>query len=148
MGPIDSVLSGRLYLDAQILIYTVERDPVYASTLADLWAKSDAGGLALITSELTTLECLTGAYRRKSPALLAQYDEALASTSIQTVPIGQEVLRHAARLRADTPSLRTPDAIHLATAITAACQGFLTNDRRLRSLPGLVCHQLEEFTRL
>jgi predicted nucleic acid-binding protein len=146
VGPLDSVLSGRLYLDAQIFIYTVERDPVYASTLARLWAKSDSGDFALVTSELSILECLTGAYRSKNPTLLAQYEEALASTSIETVPIGQDILRLGARLRADTPSLRTPDAIHLATAMTATCQGFLTNDRRLRSLPGLICHQLEEFT--
>ena len=44
--------------------------------------------------------------------------------------------RTAARLRA-THSLRTPDAIQMATALQAGASFFLTNDRRLRSIEGM-----------
>ncbi|MEY4531807.1 MAG: hypothetical protein RLZZ156_2528, partial [Deinococcota bacterium] len=31
------------------------------------------------------------------------------------------------------PSLKTPDAIHLATALETGCEVFLTNDTRIKS---------------
>src|ERR1017187_550024 len=46
------------------------------------------------------------------------------------VPVTLEVARHAARLRA-AYGLRTPDAIHLATAVAAEAAEFVTTDRRL-----------------
>jgi len=42
----------------------------------------------------------------------------------------------AAILRGSTP-LSTADAIHLATARLAGATAFVTNDRRIRSTPGL-----------
>jgi predicted nucleic acid-binding protein len=47
------------------------------------------------------------------------------------------VLRQAAVLRATIPSLRTPDAIHAATALLGNCDMFLTNDPGFRRVPGL-----------
>jgi predicted nucleic acid-binding protein len=43
------------------------------------------------------------------------------------------ILEAAARLRASSPGLHTPDAIHLATAMDASCEVFLTNDRRMKA---------------
>ena len=45
--------------------------------------------------------------------------------------------KEAARIRAAHISLRTPDAIHLATAITSGARYFLTNDKGLPALPNL-----------
>lgn len=67
---------------------------------------------------------------------------------LQLIPIGQTTLREAARLRASTPSLRTPDAIHAATAITSDCTQFLTNDRQLRVVTGLHIVILDEVLTL
>ena len=47
------------------------------------------------------------------------------------------IQERAAELRATIESLRLPDAIHLATAETERCDLFLTNDKRLRSVPRL-----------
>jgi predicted nucleic acid-binding protein len=63
---------------------------------------------------------------------------------MQLIPISQTVLREAARLRAITPTLRTPDAIHAATAITSGCTEFLTNDRQLRTVANLPVVILDE----
>ena len=47
------------------------------------------------------------------------------------IQIGPSLAAHAARLRANY-NLRTPDAVHVATAIEAGADWFVTNDRRLR----------------
>jgi predicted nucleic acid-binding protein len=50
-------------------------------------------------------------------------------------PVSLEVLRLAAELRAHTPSQRTPDAIHMATALLQNAQVFVTGDRGIKNLP-------------
>lgn len=48
------------------------------------------------------------------------------------ISITQALLRKAAQLRART-KLKTPDAIHAATALSRNCTLFLTNDRALKN---------------
>ena len=58
-----------------------------------------------------------------------------------TVPIAES----AADLRVRF-NLRTPDALHVATAISAGCDAMLTNDaqlKRVQELPILVLDELE-----
>lgn len=50
--------------------------------------------------------------------------------------LSQMTLRDAARLRATT-KLKTPDALHLATAQGASCALFITNDSGFRGIAGL-----------
>jgi predicted nucleic acid-binding protein len=41
--------------------------------------------------------------------------------------------------------LATPDAIQIATALDYSATHFLTNDRQLRSVPGLQVLQLDDL---
>ena len=60
------------------------------------------------------------------------------------VPFTPGVFRRAAEIRAQF-NFRTPDALHLAAAVEAACDVFLTNDAQLTRFTGLSgC--LEGFT--
>ena len=59
-------------------------------------------------------------------------------------PITLPVLREVAQLRAAIPALRTPDAIHAATALAAGCAMFLTNDPVFKRIPGLPVTVLSE----
>jgi predicted nucleic acid-binding protein len=49
------------------------------------------------------------------------YEQALLGTELRLMPISQGILREAAKLRAASSSLRTPDAIHAATAAVTGC---------------------------
>jgi predicted nucleic acid-binding protein len=60
------------------------------------------------------------------------------------LPVTADVLESMARLRAALPAMRTPDAIHIATAQLAKCDVFLTNDRRLRTTTPLQVLLLSE----
>jgi predicted nucleic acid-binding protein len=55
---------------------------------------------------------------------------------VNLIEITRAVCRVAAQLRA-TQSVKTPDALQLATALLAKCPVFLTNDRELPAIPGI-----------
>jgi predicted nucleic acid-binding protein len=69
---------------------------------------------------------------------------ALLGTEMRLLPITQSILRVGAQLRATT-SLKTPDAIHGATAMQAGCALFVTNDRRFRNIAGLSVVVLDDL---
>ncbi|MEQ9235111.1 type II toxin-antitoxin system VapC family toxin [Coleofasciculus sp. E2-BRE-01] len=144
MGQLNLPDSSRIYIDTVVMIYAVEQASVYGSLLADLWAKVQAGNLEVLTSELTLMEVLVIPIRNSDTFLTDAYKRLLRSPQIQLVSINQLILEKAARLRAITPSLRTPDSIHIATAITSGCNQFLTNDQRLRIIPDLPVVILDE----
>ncbi len=54
--------------------------------------------------------------------------------TVIVLPNEREIFQQAAQLRADNKSLKTPDAIHLATSIKNSCDEFWTNDERLAKI--------------
>jgi predicted nucleic acid-binding protein len=55
-----------------------------------------------------------------------------------------QVFADAARLRAET-ALKTPDALHAATALRAGCALFITNDTDFRRVQGLPIVVLDDL---
>ncbi len=144
MGAISLPASGGVYLDAQCLIYTVEQHPVYLPLLRPVWAAAQAGIVRIVTSELSILETLVGPYKTGNAAMEANYEQTLASPVIDLIPITPAILREAARLRASIARLRTPDAIHAATALASPVALFVTNDLGFRNVPGLPVEVLQD----
>ena len=136
MGTLNFQPSSLIYVDAQIVIYSIEKFPNYFPTLEPMWLKLKAGELRLATSELTLLETLVMPLRQADTTLVQTYEQLLSGTDIQLIPISQKILRNAATLRASV-NLKTPDAIHATTAFSANCTVFLTNDRAFRNVPKL-----------
>jgi predicted nucleic acid-binding protein len=128
--------SSRVYIDTAVVIYSVEWNRDYYSLLQPLWLKYQTGEIELISSELILMEALVLPLRNADPFVLDAYEQLLLSGRIQLIPISQSILRQAANLRATT-SLKTPDAIHAATALSANCNQFLTNDKGFRNIPDL-----------
>ncbi|MDB6151391.1 MAG: VapC toxin family domain ribonuclease [Chthoniobacter sp.] len=118
----------RLYLDAVAIIYAVERMEPWAALVA---ARIRDAQAAPITSELSCLECKVRPLRLDQHDVVARFDAFFAEGVGELLPVSREVLEQAAALRAKHNFLRTPDAIHLAAAMAAKCDVFLTNDHRL-----------------
>jgi predicted nucleic acid-binding protein len=60
------------------------------------------------------------------------------------VELTRDQLRAAAQLRAATGA-KTPDALHVVSALGAGCKTFVTNDRRVPMVPGLRVIQLSSY---
>lgn len=145
MGSIALPIAGSVYVDTPIVIYTVQQHPVYAPLCRPLWQAAEAGSLTVVSSDLTVLETLVVPVRTGDVALQRDFEAVLFYSELSLRPITHEVLREAARLRALLPSLRTPDAIHTATATLHGCALFLTNDTSLKRIPGLSITLLDDL---
>ncbi|MFP5269249.1 type II toxin-antitoxin system VapC family toxin [Coleofasciculus sp.] len=148
MGQLNLPDFAKIYIDTVIVIYTIEVNPTYWQLLQPLWQKFQSGQIELITSELTLMESLVVPFRQGNTNLINTYDQLLLWSGIQLIPINRTIIREAAQLRGGTTSLRTPDAIHAATAMILGCSQFLTNDQRLRTVPGLPILILDEVLTL
>jgi predicted nucleic acid-binding protein len=133
-----------VYFDTVTIIYTIERYPSYFPLLEPIWRAAKAGSLRVVSSELALLETLVGPLKTGDASLIATFESALLGTDISLLPITQAVLREAARLRATT-RLRTPDALHAATASLAGCSLFITNDAGFRGISGLPLTILDDL---
>ena len=121
----------------------MERHPDYESLLLPLWTEADAGSLTVVTSELTLLETLVKPLRDNNQPLVDDYEKLLGATSISMRPIAANILRAAARIRATT-SIKTPDAIHAATALLHGCALIVTNDFGFQHVPRLPLAVLDD----
>ncbi|MBD2625320.1 type II toxin-antitoxin system VapC family toxin [Trichormus variabilis] len=144
MGQLILPDSGVIYIDTSVVIYSVEWNPDYYSLLEPLWLKLQAREIEVVSSELILMEALVLPLRNNDLLLLETYEQLLLSEEMQLIPISQSVLKQAANLRART-KLKTPDAIHAATALSANCSQFLTNDQGFRNVPGLPVIILSEI---
>lgn len=144
MGQLSFPLAARIYLDTSPVIYSVEKHADYWQILVSLWQSLKSGKIEVVTSELTLLETLVQPIRQNNQILVRAYETLLTKTEIELFPITLDVLRGSADLRA-AENLKTPDAIHAATAKAANCQYLLTNDaafKRVQSLNVIVLSDL------
>jgi predicted nucleic acid-binding protein len=145
---ISAALAGvqRLYVETAPFIYYVEKHPGFVDRLRQVFTTVNTNQIEIITSVVTLVETLTKPMRTKDKAVGQGYRNLLQQTQhITLVPITISIAEQAADLRARY-NLRTPDALHLAAALDAGCNAFLTNDlalQRVTELPILILDDLE-----
>lgn len=116
-----------VYLDSCLVIYLVEEHSIFAPLLENyIFAQPD---LIFVVSALSEMECFVMPFRKNNQLLIDKFCDWFKQA--ESVVLGKEVFRQASHLRADFPSLKTPDAIHLATTLHYDCDEFWTNDNRL-----------------
>jgi len=144
LGELKLPPKGTVYLDANCFIYSVERIDPYRAILDSLWRAVSFGQITIVTSELTLLEVLVKPLKEGNATVAASYRAVLRhSPDVRMAPITQVVLEEAANLRA-TQGLKTPDALHAATALLNGCTLFVTNDSAFRRVSDLTVAILSE----
>ena len=102
--------------------------------------------LKAYSSALTMAEVLVMPLRQGDQRLVRAYKEILSFSGAYTLsPVTADIGAEAADLRARY-RLRTPDALHVATAIATYCEAMLTNDsdmKRINELSILLLDDLE-----
>ena len=146
MGPLGLPPTGLVYVDANVLIYSVERIEPYRSLLEPMWEQAQGGSLTVASSTVIVTEVLVKPIREGNSEIESQYREVFASNAFRLLNASYALFEDAARLRAET-GLKTPDALHVATALSMGCALFVSNDtdfRRVQGLPIVVLDDLIE----
>lgn len=124
--------SRRIALDTNILIYHLEDNPAYADFTTHLFERIETGRLHAIVSALALHEILSGVHKAGHGDEAVRYKNLLLSfPNLTIVPFDAETATISGEIRARY-GLRTPDAIHVATAIHGGAEAFVTNDEGFR----------------
>jgi predicted nucleic acid-binding protein len=119
-----------IYLDANIVIRLVEGDAATRAPLEARLAASLGVPSSLATSRLARLECRSKPLQAGDVATLGQFDVFFAGVELVLAEVSSAVIERATELRARY-HLKTPDAIHYATAVELGATAFLTGDQAL-----------------
>ena len=145
MGPLNLPTAGLVYIDASSLIYSMERVEPYRTLLESMWQSAQDGNIVIVSSPLLVLEVLVvKPIRDGNTEIEEHYRELFDSNVVRLLDASFEIFDAAASIRAET-GLRTPDAIHAATAIRAGCALFVTNDTNFRRVENLPAAVLDDF---
>lgn len=122
-----------LAVDTSLLIYHFEDVLPYSAFTEAFFSALAKGEGELVASTLCITEFLVKPWEKGEEKGQEALRHLLGIPNIRYVAPGVEVAAEAARLRA-AYGLRTPDALHLATARVAGATAFLTNDREMRKV--------------
>lgn len=135
-----------LGVDTAPFIYYVEDHPTYGDKVDAVFQAVIAHAITINTSVITLTETLIKPIQANDQRLIETYHELLIETeNVQLIPVTSSLAENAAHLRARY-NLRTPDALHLASAIESGCDAFLTNDlgiKRVTELRILILDKME-----
>lgn len=126
-----------IYIDSCLLIYAFESDPIFGDRTRRALATQPSECFAI--SPLVKFECLVAPMRSGNLVLQRYYEEGFGQFLSLGMP--DEVFLLGAALRARF-GLKTPDALHLATAQYHRCEALWTNDTRLHAAAQGLAHDI------
>ncbi len=133
-------------LDTSVFIYQLEEYPPQADVTTDLFRLIQAGRTSAVTSVVTVTELIVKPLQLGRIDTADDYERLLSDfPNLAIVDIDRAIARLAASLRARY-RLGSPDALQLASGLTAGATAFVTNDRRLRRVRELEVILLDDFT--
>lgn len=138
----------RLALDTTPLIYYIQKNPTYLASMTKIMEHiSGSNDTTAYASVIALEEVLVQPLKFGDTALAEKYENILTNNDqLRMMNVTPEIVRKAAELRAKYGGwLKTPDAIHIATAIVSKCEVFLTNDHPLKKIGEIRVICLSEF---
>lgn len=133
-------------LDSNVFIYVLQKNPDFYQPALLILKNIEISRIQGLSSQLTYLEALS--FSGLNLEQIGQTKNLLEASGTVFIPISSEILEEAARLRRIIPSLKTPDAIHLATASINGAEQFITNDiplTRFKEVEGVKIVLLKDF---
>jgi predicted nucleic acid-binding protein len=126
----------RIGLDTGLFIYHLEGTEPYSRFTAKLFTALSQGRFSALASSLVLAELLVRPFGLGDERKIRACEAFLRGLpGLGIYPVDERVAKEGARLRA-CYGLRTPDALHLATALVHGATAFLTNDQEFRKAQG------------
>ena len=127
----------RVYFDANIFIYLVEGFRELEAQLETIRASILNAECIVFTSELTLAEVLVAPFQLGNAELVTNNRNFIeASGAFTLLPTTRETYIRASLYRAKF-NMKTPDAIHMASAVEARCEVFVSNDKGIKAPTGI-----------
>jgi predicted nucleic acid-binding protein len=130
-----------IYCDSVTLIYFLDTVGPFNARVVTRMAAMQAAGDTAAFSDLTRLECRVKPLKLGATTTLADFDNFFARPDVFLVPITSAVFDRATVIRA-TYNFKLADSLHLAAAVEAGCDRFLTNDIRLSAFTDMLVEVL------
>jgi predicted nucleic acid-binding protein len=130
LGPLRAFLRRhrRIALDTSAFIYQLEANARYLALTDQIFTWIERPGGKAVTSTITMTELLVQPYRAADQQQADEFYVLLSTyPNLEWIAPNLEIADRAAQLRA-LHGLRTPDALHSATAVHAGATGLVTND--------------------
>lgn len=124
------------YLDSNVVIYLVERHPIWGPKAERRVAALRSAGDEVALSDAHRLECLVGPLILGDTAALTDYQAFFSDPAVKVLSLTAAAWERAARIRA-VHGFRPLDSLHLAAAVEHGCGIFLTNDVQLSRFPDI-----------
>lgn len=129
---------ANIFWDTNLFIYLLEESPKFSTAVKDLRRRMIHRNDHLFTSAMTVGEILVRPFAEGDTVFVDRCRTLFNSPHVTVSPFDFAAAEAYARIRQDR-SIKPPDAIQLACAVSAEVDLFITNDDRLsqRSLPGV-----------
>ena len=136
MGKVDeaitSMVGHRVYLDTNIFVYFLDRNPDFFDVVKPLIEAIDSGKIIGVTGDAALAETLVKPYQTGNLELVASIREFFRTEGFLSIlPHEGETFDLAAQLRGKR-GMKFIDALHYATAIRSGCSLFITNDLKIQ----------------
>ncbi len=137
MGTIADTLNrlhgNRVYLDTNVFIYFLDRNPDYFPLVASIIEAVESGLILGCTGEAAIAEILVKPYQSGNLELVANIKAFFRMEDFLSIcPHDAETFDLASQLRAKY-NQKFIDALHYSTAIRAGCKFIITNDSGIKS---------------
>lgn len=132
-------------IDTSVFIYFFEDHQKYADQAERILTLIESGKMEGVFSVVGLIEILTGPKKQKKEELAYEYKELITHfPHLRIQGIGEKSVDISSHLRAKY-GITTPDALHVAAAIEAGAEQFITNDKRLSKIKEIDICLMHEY---
>ena len=125
-----------VFFDTAPLIYYLDHNADYYFRMQTFFNETE--NKKYYTSAITCTEYLTFPYRNMEKEKIDLYYDFLRDFAFGIVNITNPIADKAAYLRAEY-NIKSMDALQIASALSAGCEVFLTNDIQLKRIKEIEC---------
>lgn len=122
----------KVYLDTTIYIYVFDKNPSFIDCCIKLTENLKLHNTLIVGSSLIICELLGNDRLLQNKREYKKIKDSFFNIpNLDIIKMDEKIAEKAAYIKAKY-DLKTPDAIHVATAIETKCDAFITNDKGIR----------------
>jgi len=134
MGLKEALRGKRVYFDTNIFIYLLEGNKSFENPISCIRELIEDEDIFIVSCDLTYTEMLPIHARNEDEAAMNHILKFLSE--FEMVGLSRKLMIQAGILRGEL-GMKTPDTIHVVSAIESECDVFLTNDDGIRVPKGM-----------